>query len=251
VNGRASQYAAQGMLGKVHMHMNNFASAESQLAAVVNGAGSAGISLQEKFSEIFGKTFDLNSEIIYATQISSSVVDEYGFSDFWSWSGGLDTKSLMPLDADLIAAFDASPGDLRRDVTINDTLLMSPKFPQTDGPDHDWIELRLADVILMYAEALNENGKTSAAMTELNKIRTRAGLSGTTASSQGDLRQAIQNERRLELAFEGHRWFDLVRTGTVDSEMGQPINSDYHLFPIPDSEVKASFEVITQNPGYN
>lgn len=249
-NGRASRLAAQGLLGKVYMQMGDFSSAEAELSAVVSAAGEAGIALQNDFSEVFGVDFDLNPEIIFATQVSSSIVDEYGFSEFWSWSGGLDTKSLEPLDEDLIDAFDASPGDLRRAVTIDEALLSSPKFPQTGGPDHDWIELRLADVILLYAEALNENGNASAALTELNKIRTRAGLADSDASGQGEIRAAIAQERRLELAFEGQRWFDLVRTGTVDAEMGQSINSDYHLFPIPNSEVLSSFGVITQNSGY-
>jgi len=110
--------------------------------------------------------------------------------------------------------------------------------------------LRLADVILLYAEALNETGNASGALAQLNTIRTRAGLSNSAASSQGDIRTAIANERRLELAFEGQRWFDLVRTGTVDAEMGQSINPQYHIFPIPISEVLASFGVITQNDGY-
>lgn len=250
VDGRASKYAAQGILGKVYIQLSDFSRAEPHLAAVVNGAATAGITLQDNFADIFGVTNDLNSEIIFATQISSSIVDEYGFSEFWSWSGGLDTKSLNPLDSDLVAAFDASPGDLRRAVTIDETVMASPKFPQTGGPDHDWIELRLADVILMYAEALNENGNTAAALEELNKIRTRAGLANSTATSQAEAREAIQDERRLELAFEGQRWFDLVRTGTVDAEMGETVDSRYHLFPIPVSEVLASFGVITQNAGY-
>lgn len=249
INGRASRYAAQGMLGKVMVQMNDFGKAEEHLAAVVNGAASAGISLQDNFADVFGVDNDLNSEIIFATQVSSSIVDEYGFSEFWSWSGGLDTKSLNPLDQDLVDAFEASPGDLRRVVTIDTSVMASPKFPQTGGPDHDWIELRLADVILLYAETLNENGNTSAALTELNKIRSRAGLADSAASSQTDVRQAIQDERRLELAFEGQRWFDLVRTGTVNAEMGQPIDSRYHLFPIPISEILAS-DAITQNAGY-
>ena len=181
---------------------------------------------------------------------SSSISDEYGFSEFWSWSAGLDTKSLLPLDPDLIAAFDASPGDLRRDVTINTELMASPKFPQTGGPDHDWIELRLGGIILLYAEALNETGNASGALTELNKIRARAGLGDSTASGQGAIKQAIADERRLEMAFEGQRWFDLVRTNTVNAEMGQTIDPIYHLFPMPLSEVLASFGVITQNPGY-
>jgi len=253
-SGRASRWAAQGILGKVYVHLGNFPLAETELAAVVNGASSAGIELQANFAEIFGFENDLNPEIIFATQISSSIVDEYGFSEFWSWSGGLDTKSLEPLDLDLVAAFDASEAggdtDLRRAVTIDETLLASPKFPQANGPDHDWIELRLADVILLYAEALNENNNTAAALTELNKIRTRAGLSNSTATTTGEIRQAIQDERRLELTFEGQRWFDLVRTGTVDAEMGETINPNYYIFPIPVSEVLASGGVIEQNPGY-
>lgn len=249
-DGRASRYAAQGMLGKVYMQMGNASSAVSELAAVVNGAAAAGISLQGNFGDIFGVDNDLNSEIIYATQISSSINDEYSGSEFWSWSGGLDTKSLMPLDPDLVAAFDASEGDLRRDVTINTETMSSPKFPQSGGPDHDWIELRLADVILLYAEALNETGDMAGALAQLNTIRTRAGLANSTATGQAGVKQAIADERRLELAFEGHRWFDLVRTGTVDAEMGATINPQYHLFPVPISEVLASFGVITQNAGY-
>ena len=253
-NGRASKYAAQGLLGKVLVQIGDFSKAESHLAAVVNGAAAAGITLQENFADIFGVNNDLNSEIIFATQISSSVSDEYGFSEFWSWSGGLDTKSLNPLDQDLVDAFDASPGDLRRAVTIDTATMASPKFPQTGGPDHDWIELRLADVILLYAETLNENGTPAETVLDLlDPIRSRAGLAPldhTVLNTQALVRQAIQDERRLELAFEGQRWFDLVRTGTVDAEMGQTINSNYHLFPIPVSEILASFGVITQNPGY-
>ena len=254
VGGRASKYAAQGLLGKVYVQMGDFATAESHLATVVNGANAAGISLQGSFADIFGVDNDLNAEIIFATQVSSSITDEYGFSEFWSWSGGLDTKSLTPLDPDLVAAFDASVGDLRRAVTIDDVAMMSPKFPQTGGPDHDWIELRLADVILLYAETLNENGSSAENVLDLlDPIRNRAGvapLDHTVLNTQALVRQAIQDERRLELAFEGQRWFDLVRTGTVDAEMGQTIDSRYHLFPIPVSEILASFEVITQNDGY-
>ncbi len=253
-NGRASKLAAEGMLGKVYVQMGDFANAEPHLAAVINGAAGAGISLQSDFAEIFGVDFDLNPEIIFATQVSSSVVDEYGFSEFWSWSGGLDTKSLNPLDADLIAAFDANPGDLRRAVTIDETVMASPKFPQTGGPDHDWIELRLADVILLYAETLNENGSSAENVLDLlDPIRTRAGLEvldHTVVNSQALVRQAILDERRLELAYEGQRWFDLVRTGTVDAEMGETVDSRYHIFPIPVSEIMASFGVINQNEGY-
>ena len=101
-----------------------------------------------------------------------------------------------------------------------------------------------------YVELQAKELQSRLALAELNKIRARAGLENSTASGQADIRQAIQDERRLELAFEGQRWFDLVRTGTVNAEMGQTVDSKYHIFPIPVSEVLASFGTITQNDGY-
>ncbi|MEN8879701.1 MAG: RagB/SusD family nutrient uptake outer membrane protein [Polaribacter sp.] len=256
-NGRASKYAAQALLGKVYAAMGDYASAASNLGAVVNGASAAGITLQANFSDIFGFANEGNSEIIYATQISSSIVDEYGFgSDFWNWFVGDDSKSDFPVDSDLVAAFDASDAtgatDLRRAVTLESAGTTAIKFPKDggNGGEHDWIEIRLGDVILLYAEALNETGNASGALTQLNKIRNRAGLANSTATSQAEVRTAVLNERRLELAFEGHRWDDLVRTNSVDSQMGTSVNSNYHLFPIPISEILATGGVITQNAGY-
>ncbi|WP_298882897.1 RagB/SusD family nutrient uptake outer membrane protein [uncultured Polaribacter sp.] len=291
VDGRASKYAAQSLLGKVYMQMGDFVNAETHLGAVVSGASSAGISLKANYNDIFGAENEIaNSEIIYSTQVSSSIVDEYTFgTDFWNWFVGDDPKSDFPVDADLVAAFDAvagdlinptvdplrpDKGDLRRRVTIKTIDIMgidpvtmeekvvakqevmaSSKFPKDGGlgGEHDWIEIRLADVILLYAEALNENNSpASTVLPLLDPIRTRAGLTSLTGTvtSKADVRQAIANERRLELAFEGHRWFDLVRTNTVDAELGTTVNSNYHIFPIPVSEVLATKGVITQNAGY-
>ncbi len=256
-SGRASKIAAQGMLGKVYMQMGNFSSAETQLAAVVNGAADAGITLQTNFEDIFGETNDLNPEIIFATQLSTSIEDEYGFTLFAGWFKGADTKSPQPLDPDLIAAFDAMEAadggntDLRRALTIDEANMTGLKW---GGLDQDWIELRLADVILLYAEVLNENGTSAEDVLDLlDPIRIRAGLNvldHTILNTQALVRQAIYDERRIELALEGQRWFDLVRTGTVDAEMGITIDSRYHIFPIPNSEVLASGGIIKQNDGY-
>ena len=262
VDGRASKYAAQALLGKVYATIGDYSNAATELSAVINGAAAAGISLKSNFNEIFGAANESgNSEIIYATRISSSIVDEYSFgSDFWNWFVGDDSKSDLPVDPDLVAAFDASDAngggtDLRRAITLSEDGLKAIKFPKDGGlgGEHDWIEIRLADVILLYAEALNETGTSAdSVLALLDPIRTRAGLTSLrgTVSSQAGVKQAIANERRLELAFEGHRWFDLVRTGTVDAEMGQAVNSNYYIFPIPISEVLATGGVITQNPGY-
>jgi len=262
VDGRASKYAAQGLLGKVYAAMGDYTNAATHLAAVINGAAGAGISLEANYSDIFGAANESgNTEIIYATRITGSIVDEYSFgSDFWNWFVGDDSKSDLPVDPDLVAAFDASDAngggtDLRRAVTLSSDGHTAVKFPKEGGlgTEHDWIELRLADIILLYAEALNANGSpASTVLPLLDGIRSRAGLASLTGtvSSQADVKQAIANERRLELAFEGHRWFDLVRTDLVNAELGQTVNSNYHVFPIPVSEVLATGGVITQNAGY-
>lgn len=255
-DGRASMLAAQALLGKVHVQRGDFASARGPLAAVVNGAAAAGVELQENYADVFGVNNDLNGEIIFATQFSSSIPDEYGFSEFWSWYGGLDTKSLEPLDEDLIEAFGGRDSeDLRFPVVVDTTTFTdSDKYPQEGGPDHDWVELRLADVLLLYAETLNETGASPAeALAVIDPIRERAGLDDLDPGeldSQSEVRDAILRERRLELAFEGQYWFDLVRTGTVNDALGQNVNPNYHLFPIPVSEILSSFGVITQNEGY-
>jgi len=261
-SGRASRIAAQALLGKVYATRGNYPNAVTSLGSVVSGAASAGVSLQSNFADVFGATNDLNSEIIFATQVSSSIVDEYTFgSDFWNWFVGDDSKSDFPVDPDLVAAFDVSDAngggtDLRRALTLADDGLIAIKFPKEGGlgGEHDWIEIRLADIILLYAEALNETGSSAEDVLDLlDPIRTRAGLNPldhTVVNTPDLVAQAILDERRLELAFEGHRWFDLVRTGTVDAEMGESINPNYYIFPVPLSEVLATNGVITQNAGY-
>ena len=254
-SGRASKIAAQGFLGKVYMYRGNFPEAATTLGTVISGAAAAGISLESDFANV---VVDGNSEIIFATQLSTSIPNAYGSATtFVGWFTGADTKALTPLDPRLIAAFDDSSAggggtDLRKALTI-DTDNMNGSKKYTGALEQDYIELRLSDVILMYAEALNENSApASTVLPLLDPIRTRAGLNSLTGtvSSQADVRQAIADERRVELALEGHRWFDLVRTGTVDAEMGATISSDYYVFPIPNSEILASDGVITQNDGY-
>lgn len=245
--GRATSIAAEALLGKVYATMGRYGDAETTLGNVVNGASAAGISLDSLFTDVFK---DGSKEVLFATQISSTAsISNHGGETFTNWYRGSNTKAdeNAPLTSELIDAFFASTGDQRTGATVTDSTTTSTKY--AGGDNQDWIEIRLADVILLYAEALNENGNSGAAVIELDKIRTRAGLAGSTASSQAEVKQAILDERRLELACEGHRWFDLVRTGTVDAEMGQAIDPNYYVFPIPTTEV-TSFDAIVQNPGY-
>ena len=116
--------------------------------------------------------------------------------------------------------------------------------------------IRYPDVLLMYAEALNEQAANSTeAYSAINRIRSRAGLPNLTANlSQAQFRDSLLLERRLELAFEGHRWYDLSRTKRLIGAMkaqNPTITVDEHnyLFPIPQTERDVNPQ-LTQNPGY-
>jgi hypothetical protein len=116
------------------------------------------------------------------------------------------------------------------------------------------ILLRLADIILLQAEAKNELNDLVGATLDLNTIRRRALLVDTKATSQEQLRDSIANERRLELAFEGHRWLDLKRSGKAVEKLNN-LSLNYNmtteklLFPIPQNELDRNPK-LTQNPGY-
>jgi hypothetical protein len=106
------------------------------------------------------------------------------------------------------------------------------------------------------AEALNEMGQTSSAETPLNIVRRRAGLPAVSGLSQGEMREKIIHERRMELAFEGHRWFDMIRinNGQYAIDFLHSIGKtnatlERLIFPIPQTERDAN-PLIEQNPGY-
>jgi hypothetical protein len=110
----------------------------------------------------------------------------------------------------------------------------------------------------MAAEALNENNKPSQALTYLNMVRERARgendsvLPDITTTNQDELRNAILEERNRELAFEGHRYFDLVRTGKASEVLGSYgfEENKHELLPIPQQEIDISGGKLSQNPGY-
>ncbi|MBD0261024.1 MAG: RagB/SusD family nutrient uptake outer membrane protein, partial [Cytophagales bacterium] len=129
---------------------------------------------------------------------------------------------------------------------------------------NDFPVLRYADVLLMLAEALNEAGYSAGgeALTLLNRVRTRAGATPYTAADlpdQARFREAVYQERRLELPLELHRWYDLVRTGTAPAAIRR-LGGNYaanfqdyrQLYPIPNSEIVKinNPAAFPQNPGY-
>lgn len=185
----------------------------------------------------------------------------------------------------MLAAYDMNNGtDCRRDVNLaesyfnattgqwvtrnarfvckylNHDQASNPITSQYDG-DADWPVIRVGDIALLYAELTNEiSGPGAEALKYLNMIRERAGLQAYTAaqlSSRYDFREAVRNERRLELAFENQRWFDLMRWGIARETVNNYISSEsfysgysYTVNPLADWQVMLPIpiDVININP---
>jgi hypothetical protein len=192
-----------------------------------------------------------------------------------NYEGGGWKKFTTPSN-DLVNAFNADGDDIRKNATLTFLNISGqwtdPYWPVTaypfltkyndpSGGINDFYMIRLADILLLKAEALVELNDIPGAMNILNnQVRARVSLGPKTAANADAARTVIANERRLELAFEGHRWFDLIRTGKAVSVMnaqkdGSGNNLNYNvqpfrlLFPIPQQQIDLN-PLLTQNPNY-
>lgn len=253
--GRATSGAAKGILAKVYLTQGNMSSAKMLIEDVMND----GYALEPTVGDVFAVANESNNEILYSVGYKSASNGEgNGFAyDFQTNAiGYVPTQEHM----------DNSPAGARYDATLavigieNRTIKYDPAYAVEDEGDNDWVVLRLADIILMYAEILNdENGDSNMqpAIDQLNKVHAREDLTPyvlSDFSNSSELETAIREERRFELAFEGQRWFDLQRYGTLapvmSAHLGTTVTADDQLLPIPQREIDVSQGVITQNPGY-
>jgi starch-binding outer membrane protein, SusD/RagB family len=277
--GRATKGAAKSLLGKVYLTRKDFVKAEAKLQEVTT----MGYALLSKFSDLFDYTKnEHHSEYIFDIEYEEGMGLGSNFTNtfipnsvqmaaYYKVSGGRGESNSV--GDSLFTLY--TPQDTRKDITIaikggwiDGNGVFVPLLPTTSqsytkkyltpvatGNDSraNWKVIRYADVLLMYAEALNENGKTTEALVQLNKIRSRAGVPTYSNLSQSDTREKIYLERRLELAFEGHRWFDLLRTGRALKVM-QPYGMQPYMtvFPIPISQIQLinDASIFPQNPGY-
>ncbi|WP_179353147.1 RagB/SusD family nutrient uptake outer membrane protein [Winogradskyella vidalii] len=253
--GRATSGAAKGILAKVYLTLGNNSSAKSLLEEIL----SAGYTLEPTVIDVFSVTNESNNEILFSVGYKSA---SNGEGNGFSYHLLIDGTGYVPTQEHM----DLSPAGDRHDATLavigveNRTIKYDPDYAVEYEGDNDWVVLRLADIILMYAEILNEeNGDANMqpAIDELNKVHAREDLAPYVLSdfaNASELEQAIRDERRFELAFEGHRWFDLQRYGNLVSVMsnhlGVPVTEDDLLLPIPQREIDVSQGVITQNSGY-
>lgn len=318
---RASKGAAQALLARAYLYVGDMANCEAYAKAVMD---SNEYQLASEFGDVFSKAKKHGVESIFEINytIDTYFGTGYDFSHASWWASSQQPRGayggwgLGPLTKDLLDEFKQDPADPRiiwtflfdGDQDISKTTPATISFIDGLNPDklhlrklwdplnfllpvgqtdHNFTVIRYADVLLMYAEAANANGKGSQAVEALNQVRRRARQSSfvdpyrivngydfdTTMDAdsrvpdvvfvdQAQLRQAIWHERRVELAGENLRFYDLVRQGRAGTVLrafssrystlkGKAFQDGKHeSFPIPQDEVELSNDMIDQNPGY-
>ncbi|RHR60712.1 RagB/SusD family nutrient uptake outer membrane protein [Parabacteroides sp. AF17-28] len=284
-DGRATQGAAKALLGKVYMTLHKYAEAEAILGEVINSgrygllentAGSLNI---DGYKEVFSPVNHNSKEGIFEIQFLKGGYGEGSnyANNFAPENSGTNVVTVGGTGGNNIPEMDIynayEEGDLRRDFSMslgyndnrkNDEWVESRyvrKFMdvpyQGNDASNNYPVIRYADVILMYAEALNQNGKTAEACKYLNMTRRRGFGYQTTETSPVDLQttdktqfeRMVEQERRVELAFENHRWFDLIRTGRAVEVMkskGFSLNETNLTCPIPQKQIDVNPK-LTQN----
>ncbi len=265
---KANKGAANALLAKVYATKPNpdWEKVKQYCDVVI----SMGYTLLPNYDELFDSNHEGNAESIWEVNGDGG--------DIWFWGTfmwtGTDWKKFNTPSNKLVKAFDDN-NDIKRKastistapVTWSDNYWGQTAFPfankmrDTSGKQNFYL-LRLADIILLKAEALANTNDIVGAMVLVNQIRTRVGIANVTATSQDNAINKILEERFLELAFEGHRWFDLKRTGKTISILSQQkdgngnilpyasnINENRLLFPIPQRQRDGNPN-LTQNPGY-
>jgi len=293
--GRATSGAAWTLLGDVFLNLHDWSRAEEALRQVT------GYDLMDDYAAIYEPANKNNIESIFevqymqGTSLSLHSTFPYAFipltadhaqltkgpqgSQSVSGSGwNIPTEDLLAAyeDRELDERFDASIGFLTGPSLVSDTSYVNLPYIKKYQHAHtifgqsnqNFPVYRYAEVLLMLAEVLNEQNQSAEAQELLNKVRKRAGLDDLTITDQAELRAAILQERRVELAFENKRWIDLVRTGNAIDVMNAygaklKANGAYYylssatytvdahdlLFPIPFLEIQVNPD-LEQNPDY-
>lgn len=259
--GRATSGAAKALLGKVYLTFHKWTEAKDILSQLIGK-----YQLVSPIAQVFDVDNKNNNEIIFAVHFNKEIEGE-GHSYWYNLTNASDDTNQT---SSLLNTFPT--GDARKDlityVQVEKNVRLMNKFYDTKSPTfktvgNDQILLRYADVLLMYAEALNEiqydASEGSLALKYLNAVRQRAGISNLTTKqlpTQEKFRKGILVERQREFPYEGQRWFDLVRMGfakSVMAENGVEIKDYQLLFPIPQQEIEkvGNKSILWQNPGYD
>ena len=289
--GRATKEAAMAELARVYMTYYQDYEHYQEVVTLCDAIGAMGYRLEEDYANLWNPAKQNGVESIFEVQYYGKT--NYDFWSNENQASWLSTftgprNSGMAAGcygwnqptAEFVSQYEV--GDLRKEKTIFYTgcptfdgmtyssaysttgynvrkfLLTKTQSPDYNTSNQNWVVTRYADVLLMKAEALNEMGQTTLAEAPLYEVRCRAGLTNRSTIeglSQMQMREKIIHERRMELAFEGHRWFDMIRykdnyaLNFLHSIGKTAATSKHLLLPIPTQEREANPK-LTQNPGW-
>lgn len=260
---RPTKWTAAALLARVYLYMGNWQGADSAATAVIGNSALFGLT---GLDTVFLKN---SRETIWSLQTPLPAAQNTQDGTFYVLTAAPNSSNGVAISPQLQGAFE--PGDNRYthwvgSVTAGGTTYYFPhkykgtKANYTGTVTEYTMVLRLGEQYLIRAEAEAHLNELSDATADLNTIRARAGLGGTTAGTQADLLTALLHERQVELFVEwGHRWFDLIRMGAADTVMGAPGNvcqfkngswvATDTLYPIPQGD-RLIDPNLSQNPGY-
>ncbi|MBL0745276.1 RagB/SusD family nutrient uptake outer membrane protein [Chryseolinea lacunae] len=239
---RASKDAATALLARVNLYKGDYAQAKAKATAVIESENYDLIA----YADVFADGSDESIFEIDFTDLNRNRIAEYNFPKT------LNGRREVAPSPTLLTAYEV--GDARYPVSVAfaGALPYANKYNDLSVGADNVIVLRLAEMYLIRAEAEAKlQGDVDAIRQDINAVRTRAKLPDTNLSSYDGLLNFIEKERRVEFAFEGHRWFDLVRTNRAVDVLPNVNNVNQTLFPIPLTEIVTNQNPgMKQNPGY-
>lgn len=298
--GRITKWAAKSLLAKAYMQLGgseNLALAKPLLQEVLNDSPHG---LLSNFADIFDTGNEMNKEIIFAIRYKGGNTNNG--SPFWGYFAPQYSNLLAAGTPDgdnnptfeIMSLFNSDTLDSRTAASFNLYYRSSTRFASyitkymdkniqiSENAENDWIVIRYADIELLYAEVLAQDGNFASANIPVNDVRRRAGEADLAPfTSRTMALDSVYYERRLELAFENHRWFDLLRMNKSYNDPNKAMDilkrhtfitdwtqlystfnplpvpneanyvNDHLLLPIPQYEIDANNKMpISQNPGY-
>lgn len=242
---RANRETVWALKARFYLYQHDWAQAEAYATKVL--ADVQFYALQKPYSAFFLPASTVaTKESVFEISFSATYPNTHRNS--WQPPANGGTRQWAPNDAFIALVNDPAVGGNRNALVAKTSagLWYGNLYYRSPATDPAYV-IRIAEVYLIRAEALAQQGKLPEALTDLDIIRSRAGLLASTAVTQDDILLAIENERRIEFALEPQRWFDLVRTGRAAAVLGIT-NPNKYLFPIPANEITLSNGNLTQNP---
>jgi hypothetical protein len=261
--GYASESAVQAALARFYLYAGDWANAESLASGIIDAKR---YTLETSFANVVNKDFPTESifEVAYTLTDDPGTNGSIGLNNLF-----VGRREIIPSNQAVIALASAESGNQTADDSVGRFSTIKFNIQNLKGNDNGWsvakygtgdqdnnnvYVFRLPEMYLIRAEARAQQNKIAGAVDDINVLRKRAHATRVKSVNKAQLLQVIEDERRYELAFEGHRWYDLVRTGraaAVMSAFSPNWTNTYEQWPIPQREIQNNPALVgNQNPGY-